>query len=97
MSEQAKLQEPAKSTSSNDSIKNGSAVSTILDAKWDIVMSNMLVKTAMGFGVGVFTSVLFFKRRAFPVWLGIGFGVGRGYAEGDAIFRSSAGLRSSKV
>ncbi|AJQ44354.1 AAR_G0005020.mRNA.1.CDS.1 [Saccharomyces cerevisiae] len=97
MSEQAQTQQPAKSTPSKDSNKNGSSVSTILDTKWDIVLSNMLVKTAMGFGVGVFTSVLFFKRRAFPVWLGIGFGVGRGYAEGDAIFRSSAGLRFSKV
>ena len=97
MSEQAQTQQPAKSTPSKDFNKNGSSVSTILDTKWDIVLSNMLVKTAMGFGVGVFTSVLFFKRRAFPVWLGIGFGVGRGYAEGDAIFRSSAGLRSSKV
>ncbi|CAI4286507.1 CQI_4a_G0005230.mRNA.1.CDS.1 [Saccharomyces cerevisiae] len=97
MSEQAQTQQPAKSTPSKDSNKNGSSVSTILDTKWDIVLSNMLVKTAIGFGVGVFTSVLFFKRRAFPVWLGIGFGVGRGYAEGDAIFRSSAGLRSSKV
>ncbi|CAI4037539.1 hypothetical protein SMKI_03G0120 [Saccharomyces mikatae IFO 1815] len=97
MSEQAQAQQPAKVTPSKDSSKNGSGVSTVLDTKWDIVLSNMLVKTAMGFGVGVFTSVLFFKRRAFPVWLGIGFGVGRGYAEGDAIFRSSAGLRSSKV
>ncbi|CAI4056981.1 hypothetical protein N7582_000746 [Saccharomyces uvarum] len=97
MSEQAQAPAPAKSTPSTNSNENGSAVSTVLDAKWDIVLSNMLVKTAMGFGIGVFTSVLFFKRRAFPAWLGIGFGVGRGYAEGDAIFRSSAGLRSSKV
>ena len=48
MSEQAQTQQPAKSTPSKDSNKNGSSVSTILDTKWDIVLSNMLVKTAMG-------------------------------------------------
>lgn len=70
---------------------------SILNDKWDVVLSNLLVKTGLGLGVGVVGSVLFFKRRAFPVWLGIGFGLGRGYAEGDAIFRSAAGLRSVKA
>lgn len=70
---------------------------SILNDKWDVVLSNVLVKTGLGFGIGVLTSIVLFKRRAFPVWLGVGFGVGRGYAEGDAIFRSAAGLRSSKV
>ncbi|CCD22177.1 Mic10p NDAI_0A00170 [Naumovozyma dairenensis CBS 421] len=70
---------------------------SILNDKWDIVLSNTLVKVGLGFGVGVVTSVIFFKRRTFPVWLGIGFGAGRGYAEGDAIFRSSAGIRSVNV
>lgn len=70
---------------------------SILNDKWDVVLSNVLVKTGLGFGVGVLASIVLFKRRAFPVWLGVGFGVGRGYAEGDAIFRSAAGLRASKV
>lgn len=70
---------------------------SLLNDKWDIVLSNMLVKVGMGFGVGVITSVLFFKKRAFPVWLGIGFGLGRSYSEGDAIFRSTAGIRVIKV
>lgn len=70
---------------------------SLLNDKWDIVISNMMVKVGMGFGVGVITSVLFFKRRAFPLWLGVGFGFGRGYAEGDAIFRSTAGIRAVKV
>ncbi|KAK9480538.1 hypothetical protein V1514DRAFT_325676 [Lipomyces japonicus] len=69
----------------------------IVHDKWDVVISNTITKTALGFGFGVITSVLLFKRRAFPVWLGIGFGAGRGYAEGDAIFRSSnAGVRIVK-
>ncbi|AMD19472.1 HCL679Cp [Eremothecium sinecaudum] len=70
---------------------------SILNNKWDVVLSNLVVKAGLGFGVGVFASVLFFKRRAFPVWLGIGFGLGRGYSEGDAIFRSHAGLRTVKA
>ncbi|ODQ67794.1 DUF543-domain-containing protein [Nadsonia fulvescens var. elongata DSM 6958] len=71
---------------------------SLLNDKWDVVISNTLVKTGLGFGCGVVASVLFFKRRAFPVWLGVGFGAGRGYAEGDAIFRNSdAGIRSVKA
>ncbi|ODQ59381.1 hypothetical protein WICANDRAFT_31609 [Wickerhamomyces anomalus NRRL Y-366-8] len=69
----------------------------ILNDKWDVVLSNTIVKTGLGFGVGVLASVLLFKRRAFPVWMGVGFGLGRGYAEGDAIFRSNAGLRTVKA
>lgn len=79
MSEQLQVSKPNKS---------------ILNDKWDVVLSNVVVKTGLGFGAGIVASVLLFKRRAFPVWLGVGFGLGRGYAEGDAIFRSSAGLRT---
>ncbi|KAK7206280.1 hypothetical protein BZA70DRAFT_276210 [Myxozyma melibiosi] len=69
----------------------------LLNDKWDVVISNAVVKTALGFGFGVGFSVLFFKRRAFPVWLGIGFGAGRGWSEGDAIFRGGdAGVRIVK-
>lgn len=70
---------------------------SIFNDKWDLVLSNTLVKVGFGFGVGVAASVLLFKRRTFPVWLGIGFGLGRGYSEGDAIFRSNAGLRSVNI
>lgn len=70
---------------------------SLLNDKWDVVLSNLVVKTGLGFGAGVVASVLLFKRRAFPVWIGVGFGLGRGYAEGDAIFRSSAGLRTVKA
>lgn len=80
--------------SENSQIQVSSPNKSILNDKWDVVLSNLLVKTGLGFGVGVVGSVIFFKRRAFPVWLGIGFGLGRGYAEGDAIFRSAAGLRA---
>ncbi|KAH3672328.1 hypothetical protein WICMUC_004299 [Wickerhamomyces mucosus] len=70
---------------------------SILNDRWDVVISNTIVKTGLGFGVGVLASVLVFRRRAFPVWLGVGFGLGRGFAEGDAVFRSNAGLRTVKA
>ncbi|RLV92240.1 MICOS complex subunit MIC10 [Spathaspora sp. JA1] len=69
----------------------------LLNEKWDVVLSNAVIKTGLGFGAGVLTSILIFKRRSFPVWLGIGFGLGRGYSEGDAIFRSTHGLRTVKA
>jgi inner membrane organizing system protein 1 len=70
---------------------------SILNNRWDVVLSNTIVKTGLGFGAGVLASVILFKRRAFPVWLGVGFGLGRGYAEGDSIFRSPAGVRTVKA
>ncbi|CAB4253352.1 similar to Saccharomyces cerevisiae YCL057C-A Putative protein of unknown function [Maudiozyma barnettii] len=92
MSEQVQTPKDQKMVPTSPSIDK-----SILNDKWDLVLSNVLVKTGLGFGVGVAASVLFFKRRTFPVWLGIGFGVGRGYSEGDAIFRSTAGVRTVKV
>lgn len=70
---------------------------SLLNDKWDIVLSNALIKTGLGFGGGVLASILLFRRRSFPVWVGVGFGLGRGYSEGDAIFRSSYGLRQVKI
>ncbi|CAI8506439.1 unnamed protein product [Pichia kudriavzevii] len=66
--------------------------STIISSAWDVALSNAIVKTGLGFGGGVVLSVLLFKRRAFPVWLGVGFGLGRSYAEADSVFRE-AGIR----
>lgn len=81
-----------------DSISNSFYLNFFCPIQWDVVISNTLVKTGLGFGFGVVASVLFFKRKAFPVWLGIGFGAGRGYAEGDAIFRDTkAGVRTVKA
>ncbi|KAI3403162.1 hypothetical protein KGF56_004051 [Candida oxycetoniae] len=83
------------STTAQDIIPTSSQ--NLLNDKWDVVLSNALIKTGLGFGGGVLMSILFFKRRQFPVWLGIGFGLGRGYSEGDAIFRSNHGLRTVKA
>lgn len=71
-------------------VKQVSRSDKILNEKWDAAISNGIVKTGLGFGVGVVASVLLFRRRAFPVWLGTGFGAGRAWAEGDALFRDQA-------
>ena len=81
----------------SDQAKIAPVSRSLLNDKWDVVLSNLVVKVGLGFGAGVVASVLLFKRRAAPVWIGVGFGLGRGYSEGDAIFRSSAGLRTVKA
>ncbi|ETS75516.1 hypothetical protein G7054_g3792 [Neopestalotiopsis clavispora] len=53
----------------------------LLNEKWDRCLSNMLIKSSLGLGFGVVFSVLLFKRRAWPAWVGVGFGAGRAYEE----------------
>ncbi|EGV65560.1 Mitochondrial inner membrane organizing system component [Yamadazyma tenuis] len=80
--------------------KVGTPSQSLLNNNWDVVISNGLVKTGLGFGGGVLASIVLFKRRAWPVWVGVGFGLGRGYSEGDAIFRGHQvdfGLRNVKA
>lgn len=45
----------------------------------------MLIRSSLGFSFGVVFSVLLFKRRAWPVWLGTGFGAGRAWEEADGM------------
>ncbi|KAI1369104.1 hypothetical protein F5Y08DRAFT_293606 [Xylaria arbuscula] len=53
----------------------------LLNEKWDRCLSNMLIKSSLGFGFGVVFSVLLFRRRAWPAFVGVGFGAGRAYEE----------------
>ncbi|RKP22419.1 hypothetical protein SYNPS1DRAFT_19383, partial [Syncephalis pseudoplumigaleata] len=55
--------------------------------QWDRCVAHTLVQTGIGLGVGIVASVLFFKRRAWPVTLGAGFGIGTAYTECQSIFR----------
>ena len=43
----------------------------------------MLIRSSMGLSFGVIFSVLLFKRRAWPAWVGLGFGAGRAWEEAD--------------
>ncbi|KAH6664388.1 hypothetical protein F5X68DRAFT_161115 [Plectosphaerella plurivora] len=53
----------------------------LLNEKWDRCLSNLIVKSSLGLGFGVVFSVLLFKRRAWPAFIGAGFGAGRAYEE----------------
>ena len=45
----------------------------------------MIIRSSLGLSFGVIFSVLLFKRRAWPVWLGTGFGAGRAWEEADGM------------
>jgi MICOS complex subunit MIC10 len=47
----------------------------------------MLIRSGLGLSFGVIFSVLLFKRRAWPAWVGLGFGAGRAWEEADGMFR----------
>ncbi|KDN49933.1 DUF543-domain-containing protein [Tilletiaria anomala UBC 951] len=62
----------------------------VIGQKTDLCISNTIVKTGIGFSAGVVLSVLLFKRRAWPVWLGTGFGMGSGYTDCERMFNPVA-------
>ncbi|RDA87560.1 hypothetical protein CP532_3983 [Ophiocordyceps camponoti-leonardi (nom. inval.)] len=70
----------------------------LLNEKWDRCLSNLLVKSTLGLGFGVVFSVLLFKRRAWPAFVGIGFGAGRAYEECNFSLKQAArDLRKQKA
>ncbi|ROT38467.1 DUF543-domain-containing protein [Sodiomyces alkalinus F11] len=62
----------------------------LLNEKWDRCLSNLIVKSSLGLGFGVVFSVLLFKRRAWPAFVGVGFGAGRAYEECNWSLRQAA-------
>ncbi|KAI0315931.1 DUF543-domain-containing protein [Amylostereum chailletii] len=67
----------------------------IVAQKYDRCMADLLVKSGIGFSVGVVASVILFRRRAWPIALGTGFGAGAAYADCDRSFNPAriAGVR----
>ncbi|KPI44833.1 MICOS complex subunit mic10 [Cyphellophora attinorum] len=59
----------------------------LLNEKWDRFLSSTVIKSGLGLSFGVIFSVLLFKRRAWPVFFGAGFGAGRAWEEADANFK----------
>ncbi|KAJ3642618.1 hypothetical protein Zmor_025381 [Zophobas morio] len=51
-----------------------------LGRKWDRCFSDSLLKFGGGLVLGSVFSLLFFKRRRWPILLGGGFGVGMAYS-----------------
>ncbi|KAH8702773.1 hypothetical protein GQ44DRAFT_743878 [Phaeosphaeriaceae sp. PMI808] len=62
----------------------------LLNEKWDRCLSSMLIRSGLGLGFGVVFSVLLFKRRAWPAFVGLGFGAGRAWEECDNSFKRAA-------
>ncbi|KAM7205008.1 protein of unknown function (DUF543) domain containing protein [Rhypophila sp. PSN 637] len=62
----------------------------LLNEKWDRCLSNLLIKSTLGLGFGVVFSVLIFKRRAWPAFVGVGFGAGRAYEECNSSLKQAA-------
>jgi inner membrane organizing system protein 1 len=58
----------------------------LLNEKWDRAISSMIIRSSLGLSFGVVFSVLLFKRRAWPAWVGLGFGAGRAWEEADGMF-----------
>lgn len=52
-------------------------------SQWDRALSSGLIRTGLGASFGIIFSVLLFKRRAWPVLFGAGFGAGRAWEEAD--------------
>ena len=64
-------------------VKPKRASEEILSEKWDLCLSNAIVMAGLGVGVGVVGSVILFRRRAWPVFTGLGFGLGQAYNDCD--------------
>ncbi|GAA5853814.1 hypothetical protein JCM8547_007459 [Rhodosporidiobolus lusitaniae] len=60
------------------------------DEQTDLALSNGLVKAGTGLAVGIVASALLFRRRPWPVFLGLGFGIGQGYADAERVFNPAA-------
>ncbi|KAJ2915740.1 hypothetical protein MD484_g4691, partial [Candolleomyces efflorescens] len=58
----------------------------IIGQKYDRCLADLIVKAGVGFGVGVVSSVILFRRRTWPIALGTGFGAGAAYADCDRSF-----------
>jgi len=61
-----------------------------LGSKWDHCLADTSVKLASGLGLGIVFSVLFFKRRPWPVIFGTGVGLGMGYANCEHAFKTNS-------
>ncbi|EKD14022.1 uncharacterized protein L3040_007971 [Drepanopeziza brunnea f. sp. 'multigermtubi'] len=59
---------------------------SLLNEKWDRCLSSLLIRSSLGLSFGVVFSVLLFKRRVWPAFVGLGFGAGRAYEECNGSF-----------
>jgi inner membrane organizing system protein 1 len=55
---------------------------------WSASLYHLLTKTVAGLGIGIGVSVLFFKKRTWPIAFTTGIGLGMAYSEATHIFWS---------
>ena len=67
-----------------------------LGRKWDRCLTDMVLKMGGGILVGTVATVLFFKRRRWPIILGAGFGVGSAYTNCERDLNSTLYDSTSK-
>ncbi|KAG9332734.1 hypothetical protein JZ751_014833 [Albula glossodonta] len=63
-----------------------------LGQKWDRCLADSAVKLGAGLGLGIVFSVVFFKRRTWPIAFGSGAGLGMAYANCQHDLRSSSAV-----
>ncbi|CAG8979202.1 hypothetical protein HYALB_00011682 [Hymenoscyphus albidus] len=70
----------------------------LLNEKWDRCLSSLLIRSSLGLSFGVVFSILLFKRRAWPAFVGLGFGAGRAYEEcnGSFLRTNREGIRTQR-
>lgn len=68
-----------------------------IDSSIDRCVTDALVKSSTGMALGGLTSVLFLKRRIWPLWLGFGFGLGFAYGTCERKLRSITDASEVKV
>uniref|UniRef100_A0A8C1Z0Q3 MICOS complex subunit MIC10 n=1 Tax=Cyprinus carpio TaxID=7962 RepID=A0A8C1Z0Q3_CYPCA len=65
-----------------------------LGQKWDRCLADCAVKFGTGLGLGIVFSVVFFKRRTWPIVFGTGLGLGMAYSNCQNDLRSHYVLHS---
>nr|XP_044248510.1 MICOS complex subunit mic10 [Drosophila takahashii] len=60
-------------------MSNEAFIEEKIGKRWDRCVSDTLVKGCGGLFIGSAVSLLFFKRRAWPSLVGVGFGIGAAY------------------
>ncbi|KAJ8260233.1 hypothetical protein GJAV_G00178610 [Gymnothorax javanicus] len=65
--------------------------------KWDRCLADSAVKLVVGVGIGAALSIVFFKRRTWPLAFGSGLGLGMAYSNCQHDFRSPSLLHGHMV
>lgn len=64
---------------------------------FDRFLSNAIIKTGYGMGLGLLFSLTLFRRRTFPILLGSGTGFGFALSDYNKHLKSISSLSSSSV